>query len=116
VRRGRDLLCEGRVSFTQAALGASLEIPTLDGKVALNVPSGSQPGDVLRLKSMGLPDLNGRSAGDLLVRLQVEVPKKLSDRETALLKELAEIRGDGAGAKDTPKGFFTKIKHWFDDG
>ena len=114
VRRGRDILCEGRVSFTQAALGASLEIPTLEGKVTLMVPAGSQPGDVLRLRGMGLPDVQGRSAGDLLVRVQVEVPKKLSDRETKLLEELAEIRGD-ASARETPKGLFTKIKQWFDD-
>ena len=114
VRRGRDILCEGRVSFTQAALGASLEIPTLEGKATLMVPAGSQPGDVLRLRGMGLPDVHGRSAGDLLVRVQVEVPKKLSDRETKLLEELAEIRGD-ASARETPKGLFTKIKQWFDD-
>jgi molecular chaperone DnaJ len=115
VRRGREILCEGRVSFTQAALGATLEIPTLDGKVALTVPPGSQPGDVLRLRGMGLPDVHGRTAGDLLVRVQVEVPKKLTDRETAILKELAELRGDAGSAKETPKGIFTKIKQWFDD-
>jgi molecular chaperone DnaJ len=114
VRRGRDLLCEGRVTFTQAALGATLEIPTLDGKVGMNVPAGSQPGDVLRMRGLGLPDIHGRSAGDLLVRLQVEVPKKLTDREEQLLKELAQIRGEEE-TRGTPKGIFTKIKQWFDD-
>jgi molecular chaperone DnaJ len=115
VRRGRDLLCEGRVSFSQAALGASLEIPTLDGKVGMNVPAGSQPGDVLRLRGLGLPDIHGRSAGDLLVRLQVEVPKKLSEREKQILEELAQIRGDAETSRGGPKGIFTKIKQWFDD-
>jgi molecular chaperone DnaJ len=114
VRRGRDLLCEGRVSFTQAALGATLEIPTLEGKVGMNVPAGSQPGDVLRMRGLGLPDLHGRSAGDLLVRLQVEVPKKLTSREEEILKELAQIRGEEE-TRGTPKGIFTKIKQWFDD-
>jgi molecular chaperone DnaJ len=114
VRRGRDILCEGRVSFTQAALGATLEIPTLDGKVGMTVPAGSQPADVLRMKGLGLPDLHGRSAGDLLVRLQVEVPKKLTGREEEILKELAQIRGEEE-TRGTPKGIFTKIKQWFDD-
>ena len=114
-RRGRDLLCEGRVSFSQAALGATLEIPTLDGKVGMNVPAGSQPGDVLRLRGLGLPDIHGRSAGDLLVRLQVEVPKKLSEREKQILEELAQIRGDAETSRGGPKGIFTKIKQWFDD-
>jgi molecular chaperone DnaJ len=115
VRRGRDLLCEGRVTFTQAALGATLEIPTLDGKVEMTVPEGSQPGDVLRLRGLGLPDLHGHAAGDLLVRLQVEVPKKLSAREEEILKELAQIRGEGEASRGQPKGIFTKIKQWFDD-
>jgi molecular chaperone DnaJ len=115
VRRGRDILCEGRVSFTQAALGATLEIPTLDGKVGMTVPTGSQPGDVLRMRGLGLPDVHGRSAGDLLVRLQVEVPKKLSSREEEILKELAQIRGENESSRETPKGIFTKIKQWFDD-
>jgi molecular chaperone DnaJ len=115
-RRGRDILCECRVSVSQAALGALLEIPTLDGKIEMTVPSGSQPGDVLRLRGLGLPDVRGHSAGDLLVRIQVEIPKKLTDREEALMKELAELRGEGpTGRPQSSKGIFTKIKQWFDD-
>jgi molecular chaperone DnaJ len=114
-RRGRDILCECRVSFTQAALGATLDIPTLDGKVDMTVPRGSQPGDVLRLRGLGVPDVHGHAAGDLLVRLQVEIPKKLSDREETLVKELAELRGEAKGAPHGSKGIFTKIKQWLDD-
>lgn len=113
-RRGRDILCECHVSYPQAALGAVLEIPTLDGKVSMTVPRGSQPGDVLRMRGLGLPDVHGHPAGDLLARVQVDVPKKLGDREEALVKELGEIQGTGKGLPQ-PKGIFTKIKQWFDD-
>jgi molecular chaperone DnaJ len=114
-RRGRDLLCECRVSFPQAALGATLEIPTLGGKVEMTVPRGSQPGEVIRMRGLGLPDLRNQAPGDLLVRLQVDVPKKLSEREEALVKELAEIRGEAGARAQGSKGIFTKIKQWFDD-
>jgi molecular chaperone DnaJ len=113
-RRGREILCECRVSYPQAVLGAVLEIPTLDGKVSMTVPRGSQPGDVIRMRGLGLPDVHGHSAGDLLVRVQVDVPKKLTDREDQLIRELGEVQGRGKGAPQ-PKGIFTKIKQWFDD-
>jgi molecular chaperone DnaJ len=115
VRRGRDILCECRVSFAQAALGAELDIPTLEGKSPMTIPRGSQPGDVVRLKGLGLPDVRVHTPGDLLVRLQVEVPKKLTEREEALVRELAEIRGESSGKQPAAKGIFTKIKQWFDD-
>jgi molecular chaperone DnaJ len=64
---------------------------------------------------MGLPDVRGHSAGDLLVRIQVEIPKKLSEREEALVKQLAELKGESTGKAQGSKGIFTKIKQWFDD-
>jgi molecular chaperone DnaJ len=114
-RRGRDLLCECRIPFTQAALGADLEIPTLDGKVTMTVPRGSQPGDVVRMKGLGLPDVRGHGPGDILVRLQVEVPRKLAAREEEILRELAGLRNEAAGRQQSSKGIFTKIKQWLDD-
>jgi molecular chaperone DnaJ len=66
------------------------------------------------MRGLGLPDVHGHSAGDLLVRVQVEVPKKLTDREEALVKQMAELRGEEKGPAQS-KGIFTKIKQWFDD-
>ncbi len=111
-RRGRDLLCECRISYTQAALGTNLEIPTLEGSVEMKVPKGTQPGDVLRVRSLGLPDVHGHSTGDILVRLQVEIPRKLNEREEGLLRELAAARNETTS--EGPRGIFTKIKQWFD--
>ncbi len=111
-RRGRELLCECRISYTQAALGTTIDVPTLEGTVEMKVPKGTQPNDVLRLRGLGLPDVHGHSAGDILVRLQVEIPRRLNDREEALLKELATARGEST--RESPKGIFTKIKQWFD--
>jgi molecular chaperone DnaJ len=114
-RRGRDILCECRVSITQATLGTTFEIPTLEGKVQMQLPRGTQPGEVVRLKSLGVPDVRGHSAGDLLVRIQVEIPKKLSEREESLFQELQALKGEESSKHQHTKGIFTKIKQWLDD-
>jgi molecular chaperone DnaJ len=89
-RDGFDLVHELHVSFPQAALGAELEIPTLDDKPEkLRVPAGVQPGDTLVLKGLGVPRLDGRGRGDLIALVQVDVPKELSPRAKQLLEELA---------------------------
>lgn len=110
-RQGTDVLCDVPITFTQAALGAEIEVPTLDGKVKYTVPEGTQTGSVFRLRGKGIPYLRGNGRGDQYVKVNIDVPKKLNDRQKALLREFAEISGDDAG--DQRKGFFDKMKDAF---
>jgi molecular chaperone DnaJ len=87
-RRGDDLVVELPVTFTEAALGATVEVPTPDGTVSLKVKPGTQDGTLLRVKGKGAPKLKGSGRGDLLARVRVTVPKKLKKRERELLEEL----------------------------
>lgn len=86
-RDGQDLVTDARISMTMAALGGNVRVQTLTGEVALKVPSGTQPGQQLRLRGQGVADASGRK-GDLRVRLVVEIPKSLSRKQRNLLKEL----------------------------
>jgi molecular chaperone DnaJ len=112
-RDGYDVICEVPISFTQAALGAKIEVPTLDGKVSLQIPAGSQNGTVFRLRSKGIVHLRSRSEtrGDQLVRVHVEVPKHLNTKQKDLLKEFANISGEECLPEY--KGFFDKVKELF---
>ena len=93
-RHGADLLCEVHLSITQASLGIRIEVPTLDGRARIGIPDGIQSGKVLRLRGKGLPELRAGGRGDLLVRVIVETPQKLSREEKDLLKQFGELRGD----------------------
>ena len=90
-RNGYDVLCEIPVTFSQAALGDTLTVPTIDGKVEYTIPEGTQPGTVFRLRGKGIQSVNGRGRGDQYVNIQLEVPKKLSERQKELLKEFDSI-------------------------
>ncbi len=92
-RNGDDLELEVPVTFAEAALGAKVEIPTLEGKVAVTVPPGSQSGKALRVRGKGAPRLKGGGYGDLIARLKVEVPEKLSDEQKAALETFATLDG-----------------------
>lgn len=111
-REEQDVICDIPLSFPQAALGCSLEVPTLDGKVAMKVPAGTQPGMVFRLRNKGIPSLRGGGRGDQLVRVRVEVPKKLNEEQQQLLEKFAAVSTNGDSLPDN-KSFFDKVKDLF---
>lgn len=110
-RDGRTLACEIPVTYTQAVLGTTLEVPTLDGVQDFVVPAGTQPGEVFRLRGLGMPDVQGGRRGDLLVEVQVEVPRKLDAQQEELLRKLAEV--EQAHVSPHRKSFFEKLKEYF---
>lgn len=111
VRQHNDVVCEIPVSFPQAALGAEIEVPTLEGKLKMKVPAGTQSNSTFRLRGKGVVDLHGGGRGDQLVRVVVETPRKLSAKQRELLEEFARL--DGEGAHPMSKGFFEKVKELF---
>jgi molecular chaperone DnaJ len=110
-RQGDDLFCEIPIKFTLAALGGSIEVPTLSGKAALKIPHGTQSGTTFRLRGRGMPSLRGGAQGDQLVRVQVEVPTVLSGEQRRLLEEFGRVSGDAA--EPTSRSFFEKAKKFF---
>ena len=110
-REGNDLLCEVPIGFTQAALGANIEVPTLKGKTELKIPPGTQPGKIFRLKGLGAPDLRGYEHGDLVVKVKVTIPAKLTARQKELLQEYARITAENVQTGED--GFFDKVKNLF---
>lgn len=110
-RDGHDLVTEVPVSIAQAALGTTIDLPTLDGDEELVVAAGTQPGHEYVLRSRGVPRLQGRGRGDLRARLVVEVPTRLVEDEADLLRQLAEKRGEPVSPPD--KGLFSRIKSAF---
>ena len=101
-RSGFDVSYDMTISFAEAALGATVEVPTLDGKVKYDIPEGTQPGTVFRFKGKGIPYLKRSGRGDQYVRVNIEVPKHLSKKQKDLLREFAGM------AKPKSKGFFDK--------
>jgi molecular chaperone DnaJ len=99
-RDGTDLRCDLPLSFAQAALGARIDLPTLDGTEEVVIPRGTQPGHELRLRGHGVPHLERRARGDLIVRVVVDVPGELSPEEEDLLRQLAELRGEDVAPAD----------------
>ena len=103
IRNGDDVLIEAHIAFSQAALGATLEVPTLDGKAKLKIPAGIQAGQILRMRNKGFPRVRRSSRGDQLVRIHIETPKKLSKNMRKLFEDLAIQDG-------VSKNIFQKIK------
>ncbi len=97
-REGDDLVCELPVSLTEALLGAQVEVPTLDGKVTMRIPPETQNGQTFRLRGLGMPRLRGGGRGDLLVRVKVVLPQRLTPEERRLLEQLARLRHDNPRA------------------
>ena len=111
-RNGNDILCEISLNFIAAILGARVEVPTLKGKVPFDIPAGTQPDKILRLRGLGVPSLNGHGTGDQLIRVKMTVPTSLSKSERELLVQYAELSGEKMDAAG--KGFVDKIKNLFD--
>ncbi|MEE8184984.1 MAG: molecular chaperone DnaJ [Thermodesulfobacteriota bacterium] len=111
-RQNDDIICEVPISFPQAALGTEMDVPTLEGKVKLKVPAGTQSGKVFRMKGKGIASLHTMGRGDQKVVVRVETPAKLTKRQRELFEEFARISGDDT----TPlrKGFFDKVKEIFE--
>jgi molecular chaperone DnaJ len=101
-RNGDDLLCEVRIGFSEAALGAEIEVPTIDGPAKLRIPPGTQTGTVFRLKGKGMPKLDGLGRGDELVRVVVQTPTKLTPRQRELLSQFAK-EGEQIGVRYIPR-------------
>jgi molecular chaperone DnaJ len=110
-RQDNTVICDIPISFPQAALGTEIEVPTLEGKIKLKVPAGTQSGNVFRLRGKGIVNLNSGGRGDQLVRVSVETPRKLTARQRELLEEFARL--DGADVHPMSKGFFDKVKELF---
>ena len=110
-RRGNDVIIEIPITFVQASLGDTVQVPTLDGAVDLKVPAGIQTGTVLRVKGKGIPNLRSSGRGDEHVRIKVTTPQKLSSRQKELLKEFAELSGDAVNPEQ--KSFTEKFKDLF---
>jgi molecular chaperone DnaJ len=108
-RQGQDLILTREISFTQAALGDSISVPTLDEEVNLNIPRGTQSGEVLQLAGLGLPHLGSSHTGDLLVEIRVKTPTRLSRRQEELLREFYDLEQDKPLNK--VKSFFKKGKN-----
>lgn len=115
-REGRDLYCEVPISFVDAALGGELEVPTLNGRVKLKIPAETQSGKLFRLRGKGVSSVRGGPPGDLLCRVVVETPVKLTKRQKELLEEFQEI-SEGEGKKQAPRknSWFDGVKKFVDE-
>ena len=110
-RREKDLHCTIPINVAQAALGAEIEVPTLDGVQPLRIPEGTQTGATFRLRQQGVPDMNGHGRGDLYVHVQVKVPAKLTRDQRRLFEQLKETLP--AENKPSERGLFEKVKDYF---
>lgn len=113
-REGANLYCEVPISFADAALGGEMEVPTLDGRVKLKIPSETQTGRLFRLRGKGVTPVRGGGVGDLLCRVVVETPVNLNARQKELLSELQESM-DGKKHSPRSKGWFDGVKKFFEE-
>jgi len=118
-RDGADIYCSISISFAQASLGDEVVVPTLKGKAKLTIPAGTQPGTLFKMKHKGLPSLQGFDEGDEFVRVEVEVPTKLSKKQRELLESLDETLGSTRGnatenKREKGKSFFDRVKEALD--
>ncbi len=110
-RDGQNLIVRMPITFAQAALGCELDVPTLDGPHPLQMPSGTQSGEVFKLRGQGVADVRGHGKGDLLVQVNIEVPKKFTARQRELLREMAEL--EHVHVSPHRKSFIEKVRDYF---
>lgn len=115
-RDGNDLIYNLYLSFPDAALGSTIEVPTVEGKVKIKIEPGTQPGKILRLRGKGLPEVNGYGHGDLLVSINVWVPKTLSKEDRKIVEKLNESPSFKPNPDHNDKSFFERMKNYFDQG
>ncbi len=115
-RQDSNLICEIDLDFVSAALGAEIEVPTLEGKAKLRIPEGTQPGAVFRLRGKGVPSLRGFGKGDQLVKVKVDVPRRLNSRQKKILREFAEASGVKLVEPQEDKGFISRVKETLGGG
>ncbi|MGL5636984.1 MAG: DnaJ C-terminal domain-containing protein, partial [Bacteroidales bacterium] len=113
IRDENDLIYNLLLSFPDAALGTSVEVPTVDGKAKVKIDAGTQPGKVLRLRGKGLPSLHGYGTGDILVNISIYVPENLSSEDKKTLENLKKTDSFNP-TKEKKENFFKKFKHLFD--
>ena len=106
-RRGSNLFCEIPIAFTDAALGAEIEVPTMTGKTKFQIPEGTQSGTEFTIKGQGMPSVSSKRKGDLIFSVAVEVPKGLSSQQKKILSDFAKSCGDGNNVKKS--NFFKKF-------
>lgn len=114
VRDGNDLLYNLYLTFPQAVLGTTIEIPTVDGKVKIRVDAGTQPGKILRLRGKGLPEVNGYGKGDILVSINVWIPKQLSKEEQKMVERFVDSDNFVPRPEKGEKNFFERIRNYFE--
>jgi len=114
VRDGNDLLYNLFITFPDAALGGTVEIPTLDAKVKVKIEAGTQPGKILRLRGKGIPEVNGYGRGDLLVKINVWVPKTLNKEEKKTIEGFAQSTNFEPQPSASEKGFFRRMRDMFE--
>jgi len=116
VREGNNLYCEVPISFTTSGLGGEIQVPTLDGRAKLKIPSETQTGKMFRMRGKGVKSVRSGAQGDLICKVVIETPVNLNERQRELLKELEESMGTDS-SKNRPKeqGFFDGVKKFFDD-
>ncbi len=114
IRDGNNLIYNLFLSFPEITLGTTAEIPTVENKVKVKIEAGTQPEKILRLRGKGIPDVNGYGKGDLLVRVHVWIPKKLSNEEKRMLEKLQNSPGFQSGPSASEKSFFAKMRDMFD--
>jgi molecular chaperone DnaJ len=110
-REGQHLVCRVPIAYSQAVLGATLEVPTLAGPTELKIPAGTQSGEVFRIRGQGMRDPRVEGVGDLLVQVSIEVPKRITEEEETLLRQLAEM--EHRHVAPARKKFFDKVKKYF---
>ncbi len=114
-RDGKHLYCDVPISFVEAALGGELEVPTLDGRVKLKIPEGTQTGKQFRLRNKGVTPVRGGGAGDLICRVVVETPVNLSSRQRELLEEFRNTLQSNSSHSPKASGWFDGVKRFFED-